>query len=102
MGVSFWPKDVARQASIDAFSEAFGSEGFEICSDSRLEEGFEKIAIYAKPDGTPTHAARQRPNGDWTSKLGMAEDIEHELTNLEGKVYGTVRLLMKRRKKSEK
>ncbi len=46
--------------------------------------------------GVPEHAARQLANGRWTSKLGRAEDIEHQLHDLEGEVYGTVALLMKR------
>lgn len=32
----------------------------------------------------------------WTSKLGELEDIEHDLTDLEGAAYGKVVLLMKR------
>jgi hypothetical protein len=41
-------------------------------------------------DGEPTHAARQLPNGKWTSKLGRWQDIEYELDGLVGKMYGTV------------
>ncbi len=39
---------------------------------------FEKIAIYVDTDGVPTHAARQLPDGSWTSKLGDWEDIQHQ------------------------
>jgi hypothetical protein len=35
-------------------------------------------------------------NGRWTNKLGKAEDIEHELRDLEGDFYGTVVLVMQR------
>lgn len=38
--------------------------------------------------GIPSHAARQLPNGRWTSKCGQAEDIEHDLRDLEGRLYG--------------
>jgi len=42
------------------------------------------------------HAARQLPEGRWTSKLGELEDIEHALHDLTGTVYGSVVLVMKR------
>jgi hypothetical protein len=47
-------------------------------------------------DGEPTHAARQLPNGKWTSKLGRWQDIEHELDGLVGEMYGTVKQILKR------
>ena len=46
--------------------------------------------------GIPTHAARQLRSGRWTSKLGQAEDIEHELRALEGAIHGAVVLILKR------
>ena len=48
-----------------------------IGEDGPLQDGYEKIAIYAL-DGEPTHAARQLDTGRWTSKLGKHEDIEHD------------------------
>jgi hypothetical protein len=63
----------------------------------RWKLGFEKIAIYVL-DEKPQHAARQLPNGKWTSKLGQYEDIEHNaLEGLEGSIYGYVACVMKRR-----
>jgi len=62
-----------------------------------LEEGFERIAIFAIL-AQPTHAARQLENGRWTSKLGRAVDIEHELDALEGTDYGKVTQILKRRR----
>jgi hypothetical protein len=56
----------------------------------------EKVALFADPAGIPTHAARQLASGQWTSKLGQAEDIEHELRALEGEIYGVVALILKR------
>jgi hypothetical protein len=50
--------------------------------------GEEKICLYAK-NGKPTHAARQLSNGRWTSKLGPDEDVEHDLSDLEGRRYGS-------------
>lgn len=61
-----------------------------------MEIGFEKIAIYGSDHG-PTHASRQLADGKWTSKLGDADDIEHEtLEALEGAIYGSVVHIMKR------
>jgi hypothetical protein len=60
-----------------------------------LEPGLEKIAIFAK-GGRPTHAARQLGSGRWTSKLGRAEDIEHDLRALEGEAYGAVAFFLQR------
>jgi hypothetical protein len=53
----------------------------EICADGSLEDGFEKISIYANANSVPTHAARQTVNGAWVSKLGRSFDIEHESLN---------------------
>jgi hypothetical protein len=52
--------------------------------------------LFVDARGVPTHAARLLPSGLWTSKLGEWEDIEHDLHALEGDVYGTVALLLKR------
>ena len=44
-----------------------------------------------------THAARQLPNGKWTSKLGRDIDIEHDsVDDIAGSVYGEVLRLMRR------
>jgi hypothetical protein len=44
-----------------------------------------------------THAARQLPTGKWTSKLGKAEDIEHDSPDdVAGGIYGEVVLFMRR------
>jgi hypothetical protein len=44
-----------------------------------------------------THAARQLPGGKWTSKLGKAEDIEHDITDaVAGGVHGEVVVIMRR------
>ena len=43
--------------------------------------------------------ARQLASGTWTSKLGPDEDISHHTpAALEGALYGTVVVLMKRRR----
>lgn len=98
MEQAFWPEDVPRQESIDAFVQAFRTLGYTPCGSARVAPGLEKVAIYVNERGTPTHVARQLPDGDWTSKLGRLEDIEHAtLGGLEGSFYGSVRLIMSRR-----
>ncbi len=76
-----WPEDVARDVGVETLKLVFVGAGFTDCSRSDLEEGLEKIALYA--EGTEfTHVARQLPSGRWTSKLGEDCDIEHELEAL--------------------
>ena len=95
-GLSYWPSTAAREETVAAFQQAYASLGYELCSNANLETGFEKIAIYAI-GGTPTHAARQRPDGRWVSKLGELEDIEHSsLGVLTGKLYGEVAAVLRR------
>ena len=95
---NFWPKDVTARPSLAAFSQVFARLGYEVCENASMENGWEKIAIYAMEDGSPTHAARQLPDGSWTSKLGRAEDISHvTLDSICGDRYGKVAILLRRR-----
>jgi hypothetical protein len=93
---TYWPPNIPLQVSLDAFIKAFGTLGFIPCDDPDMEQGYEKVALYVDHDGKPTHAARQLPNGRWTSKLGKIEDIEHELEGVTGSVYGSVAQILKR------
>jgi hypothetical protein len=88
-GFDYWPSGIVRERTLAAFLQAFGTVGYSPCPDGSLEPGWEKIAIYATHEG-PTHAARQLPNGRWTSKLGPDDDIEHALEGLESPLYGSV------------
>lgn len=93
----FWPSNAPREYSMLAFIGAFRTLGYEICGDSSVEPNFDKIALFVLPDGMPTHAARQLPDGRWTSKLGGFEDITHAtLFSLEGPSYGIVSACLKR------
>jgi hypothetical protein len=92
----FWPAGAPREETLVAFVAAFATLDFAPSDSEVLESGFEKVALFVDARGVPTHAARQLPTGLWTSKLGEWEDIEHELHTLEGDVYGTVALLLKR------
>ena len=93
--VPFWPPSVPRDETVAAFVAAFATLGYAPGSDETHEPGFEKIALFARGD-VPTHAARQLPNGRWTSKPGLREDIEHDLHALSGAAYGIVALVLKR------
>ncbi len=91
----FWPTQIPSEVTIESFAEAFSTLGYVQCADADFVDGIEKVAFFAK-HANPTHAARQLPNGKWTSKLGVSEDIEHELRDLEGEAYGVVVSLMMR------
>ena len=92
----YWPPGVPRVVDLSAFTRAYGALGYEPCEDGELGSGFEKIAIYAKGNGVPTHAARQLEDGRWSSKLGKLEDIAHSLEGLAECLYGQIVLFMKR------
>ena len=97
-GLYFWPENSFRCETLEAFVEVFRKLGFQVCNEPSWESGWEKIAIYAKEDGAPTHAARQLADGRWTSKLGMGEDIVHSrLEDLSGEVYGNPVIILRRR-----
>jgi hypothetical protein len=96
VGKEYWPPEVPRERTLDAFVAVFATLGYTVCEGEDPESGYEKIALFSDGNGRPTHAARQLVDGRWTSKLGKAEDIEHGLRGLEGAVYGSVVFVMKR------
>ena len=93
----YWPVETSPDdCGLDALIEAFRSLGFEECDEGHPEEGFEKVALYG---GTflYTHAARQLPDGKWTSKLGRSGDLEHDTPDdLAGGMYGEAHQFMRR------
>jgi hypothetical protein len=96
----FWPLDVPREETLEAFIAAFGSQGFAPCLTADAEVGLEKVALYAV-GSTPTHAARQLSDGWWTSKLGPNFDIEHaDLDPVTGGVYGNLVAFLSRARPS--
>jgi hypothetical protein len=88
---------VPREETLRAFEFAYRTIGYRACENGDLESGFKKVAIFVDRTGSPTHAARQRANGKWTSKCGDNVDIEHEIDAVGGGLYGEVALFMKRR-----
>src|SRR5262245_54811781 len=84
----FWPAGAPREETLAALVAAFTGLGYAPCESPELEPGAEKVALYAH-QGTPTHAARQLPDGRWSSKLGPNVDIEHStLDAVAGGAYG--------------
>jgi hypothetical protein len=94
-GFSDWPDGVPREETIEAFVELFERLGYAITTSADMEEHIEKVAIFAVHQ-KPTHAARQLPDGTWTSKCGKDVDITHLLPALEGEQYGKVCRILKR------
>ena len=93
----YWPTDVSRDDhGIGTLVAAFSEIGFEECKDDALDDGYEKVALYGS-GFMYTHAARQLPDGRWTSKLGQLEDITHQTPEvISGGDYGEVVLFMRR------
>lgn len=92
----YWPPGAPRELTLNAFSAVFLMLGYTVGGGDTHDPGIEKVALFADSSGTPTHAARQLATGQWTSKLGEAEDIEHDLRALEGEIYGTVAMILTR------
>ena len=95
----YWPIPAqAEDYAVHVLTQLFVSLGYEDCGmAANLEPGFEKVALFGQ-SLFYTHAARQLPAGKWTSKLGKAEDIEHDSPHdVAGGIYGEVVQIMKRR-----
>ncbi len=93
----YWPVETSPDDhGIGTLQRAFEALGYEECPDGDLESGFQKVALYG--GGLMyTHAARQLPDGKWTSKLGKAEDIDHATADdVAGGLYGEIVQFMKR------
>jgi hypothetical protein len=100
-GVEVWFPGQPRHSTIENFIAGYRSVGYAECADGALEDGVERIALYAKSgillNPMPTHVAYQLENGNWTSKLGDFEDIEHfKAEILHGPQYGTIIRYMSR------
>ena len=92
---AYWPSAFSGLTAIQAFESWLDADGWEPTDNSEFEKGIEKLALYTK-EGSPTHMARMLENGSWTSKLGQSIDISHELNDLEGPAYGSVRQLYRK------
>ena len=97
-GVSVWPGMSTGQGDIGTFIEAFRTAGFDLCDETDIDEGYEKVALYCDPNSEEcTHAARQLENGLWSSKLGSSNDIQHSTPySIQGRLYGNVACVLRR------
>ncbi len=96
-----WPEGLPDTEELASFVAFFESLGYEPCETTDLEEGFEKVALYSK-DGDPSHAALQLETGEWTSKIGWEEDINHDNPELVGgDLYGEVDIVLRRPREQE-
>ena len=96
----YWPPQALDGDSPEALQSAFKAIGYEVCTGHEREEGYDKVALYAGPDGTWSHAAKQRNDGQWSSKLGNGEDIRHAtLMDVGDGDYGRPYCYMRRRRK---
>jgi hypothetical protein len=95
MNTSYWPPEIPRSETLEAFVAAFATLGYARCSDGTVAVEIEKVAIYAK-SSRPTHMSRQLADGRWTSKLGHDIDLTHDLAGLEGALYGLVAVFLSR------
>jgi hypothetical protein len=92
---AYWPPTIPAIVHINSFIELFKEIGYEVCDNDQLENGFEKVAIFEK-NNTPTHAAKQLPDGLWSSKLGPFFDATHTLNCTDGGEYGQATVFMRR------
>lgn len=81
-GRYFWPDDVIDGEDEYTFTHLAYRHGYRPCDGPELEEGYEKVCGYFFRGGNRlylTHAARQRHDGRWESKIGeYLEDIVHD------------------------
>ena len=92
-----WPEGIRNDETVEALVEYFTTIGYEPCDDPGFEDGYLKIAIFAKDD-YPEHVSRQLPSQKWTSKMGFdGVDIEHnDLECIAAGQYGTPTAFMKK------
>ena len=98
----YWPPGVPRDNDVTSLIKVYEDLGYTICLSGDLEEDLHKVALFSKQDGAKriwTHAARQLESGEWTSKLGVCEDISHTVPDaVNGPSYGEIVYFMSRPK----
>jgi hypothetical protein len=96
---NFWLELVPRDNQVSTVVKMFELHGYVTCDGAEMESGYEKVAIYERPDSGVEHVARQLRDGYWTSKLGEWEDIRHRTAkSVECADYGRVVQYLKRRR----
>ncbi len=99
------PENEDEWDDLNHFIDCFERQnGYQICENGDLEPRIEKIALYGverENRKIVRHAAIQRPNGEWASKMGWKEeDIVHSTSHdVTGLSYGIVLQFMKRERR---
>src|SRR5437870_4600517 len=55
----FWPKGILSDGSFQSYVELYKSLGYETCQSRSRELFYEKIALFAYPDGAFSHVSYQ-------------------------------------------
>lgn len=93
---SWWPEGVPYDENRESLVALFEYFGFESSDNNVLEDGYDKVALYADEEGW-THAARVISNNTLHSKIGTAWDIHHSDNDLFAETeYGSIFTYMKR------
>jgi hypothetical protein len=92
----YWPRNLPRNYSVTTYVALFKDKGYEETAGPELELGYEKVAIFMSAERRFTHVSKQLPNGEWQSKIGHFEDIEHQALSSLQPTYGSIYGYMKR------
>jgi hypothetical protein len=83
---TFWPNGYPPGETVADVSNVLqGVFRYTPTIDRRARLGIERVAIYGHADLSFAHIARQLESGRWSSKLGELYDLEHALSDLEGR-----------------
>lgn len=98
-----WPVRPGLTITFDDFDRLFITRGYKRLKELNYERvpDVEKIVLYAKVNASgilePTHAARQLPDGSWSSKLGKLPLIRHlHPEDIDGGTYGDPYIIYQR------
>jgi hypothetical protein len=81
-GRYYWPPDIKRDDTADAWEQVFLNQGYERTESREVEAGFEKVAIYVGLDDMLASHVAVSDGNDWLSKLGKGQDISHSSLDL--------------------
>ncbi len=96
---SMWLDNIPQDNLLSTLIQLLEIFGYELCAQANLEAGFEKIALFSKDKKECMHLARQLPDDNWTSKLGISYDVTHSLEAMKGGIYGETCKFLKRKLK---
>lgn len=96
MQIGYWPEGIDREETVDAFLAAFATRGFVPTTRVEYDPTISRLALFCK-NGKPMHICREVGSDRWVSKLGRAEDVEHDLKGLPSEYdYGTLHAILAR------